>query len=132
MMAESATYLPMDEESEDAVGVVRGWTRDELEQVEHPQEFGFFLPGHDLPELPRPRYRWSPQWWSPSDCPRCCQAQSLSVSEKRLLRLGLSQLSLAAVKVSGNLELEAGLGSAAGHIPRVGSGSTRADDLSIG
>ncbi|CAK9118523.1 unnamed protein product [Durusdinium trenchii] len=37
-------------------------------------------------------------------------AQSLSVSEKRLLRLGLSQLSLAAVKVSGNLELEASRG----------------------
>ena len=39
------------------------------------------------------------------------QAQSLSVSEKRLLRLGLSQLSLASVKVSGNLELEVPCGA---------------------
>ncbi|CAK9043903.1 Mycosubtilin synthase subunit A [Durusdinium trenchii] len=50
-------------------------------------------------------------------------AQSLSVSEKRLLRLGLSQLSLAAVKVSGNLELEASRGvkrdpGSLGSVPR--------------
>ena len=35
------------------------------------------------------------------------QARSLSVSEKRLLRLGLSQLSFGAVKTSGLMEIEA-------------------------